>query len=381
MPQLCVSCVSGRSALAAPGRCRSRHPAQGQRPAVVADQLVGDPSPTAPHHRRRVPVPRPAARRARSSTELGDLGGQQSRVVAGPQPAVLAVPDQVERAARRRPSPPGTPEHSASWTTWQNVSASPGCTSTSSEAISRPSSAPTSWPVKIAPGISRCSAARLGPSPTMTSCTPGVRLSGSSSSTRFSAASRPDEPDEQPSRARPGQVRAQPLVAAGRVELVAVDAARPQLEGADAVAPQLVGARARRHQGQVGAVVQLAQPAPQRRLRGAQVVAPQESRQVGLEHRDRRDAQLVGRADRGGAEHRRRGEVDHVGIQVPQDRGQRGRTAARPTGPGSSAGARTAPGRRRPDARTGCGTAPRTARRRPARAPWRPAGRRPGPRS
>ncbi|CNL71185.1 Uncharacterised protein [Mycobacterium tuberculosis] len=88
----------------------------------------------------------------------------------------------------------GSPDASASCTTWQNVSCSPECTKTSMLAYASASSLPYRAPVKTAVGIADCNLARSMPSPTITSRTAPEAARPVSRSTCFSGASRPTKP-------------------------------------------------------------------------------------------------------------------------------------------------------------------------------------------
>lgn len=151
----------------------------------MAEETHGQPAAARSSRRRSGPSPR-------TSIAAGTPRVRSTRNAASAS-AVLAVPDQIERP-RAAAAITGIPEASASWTLWQNVSTAPGWTKTSGEAWTSDSSRPGRTPRKVASGSRRCSDARDGPSPTMTTRTPGRRVSGASRCSRFSEASLPTYP-------------------------------------------------------------------------------------------------------------------------------------------------------------------------------------------
>ena len=88
----------------------------------------------------------------------------------------------------------GTPDASASCTAWQKVSSTPVCAKMSNDAYNWESCSPLAKPVKCAVGINFCSFSRHGPSPTMTTDTPGKAATSANLSTCFSRASLPTNP-------------------------------------------------------------------------------------------------------------------------------------------------------------------------------------------
>ena len=166
---------------------------------VVAQQFVADRRPGAAQHA--------ASRGHRIAAAARRSDGRR------PPAARLELVDRQQYSGcigvTRSRGPPasgaitGRPDAIASWTAWQNVSCSPGCTKTSMLAYAAASSAPYSAPVKTADGKADSSLARSTPSPTITSCRSSRRASAARRSTCFSGASRPDEPDDRLAVRRP----------------------------------------------------------------------------------------------------------------------------------------------------------------------------------
>ena len=156
---------------------------------VVLDELVAEAIPPsagdrfAGAHGERLSLRVVAGEVEHAAAQLGEV----ARPV---QPAVTARLHEVERAAGPVATT-GTPLAIASWMVWQKVSLSPGCTNTSNPAMARARSSPPRNPVKCASGSIRSRTGRSGPSPTMTSFTPGISAIAERSSTCFSGASRP----------------------------------------------------------------------------------------------------------------------------------------------------------------------------------------------
>ena len=139
--------------------------------------------------------------------------------------------------------------------------------------------------------------------------------SAASRSTCFSGASRPTNPTiGLPS----GDHRPQPFVARRRCEAGDVDAARPLVYPRDAVRRQVFHRRGGRCQRAVGAAVQVPRPRPSRPGGEPDAVAFRETRDIGLEHGDRRHAEVARSVQPAVAEQRRRCQMDDVGVEPAQ---------------------------------------------------------------
>lgn len=117
------------------------------------------------------------------------------------------------------------------------------------------------------------------------------------------------------------------LVTVRRLEPLCVHTPAPTTNARDAALLQFTDAERRRRQRQGGTVVNVEDPLPQHRFRRRDPVASRVRRHLGLVDRNTRQPEPFGCDDRPPAQHERRGQVDHVGLDLGQQ----------PTEPGAAA--------------------------------------------
>ena len=126
----------------------------------------------------------------------------------------------------------------------------------------------------------------------------------------------PDESDDGPPVRGPEIVEG--LAAAAGGEPLRVDAPPPPVQARDAVRRQVLHRGGGRGERAVAGRVDGPGPRPGRLRHGADPVGGGEPGDVGLVDRHRRDVQCACRGRTGRAQDERRGQVDHVGREVPE---------------------------------------------------------------